>query len=111
MDAILEIAKLAGFWSLRTSGVSMRRTAKTAGALGARGTQRETKTVVCGESGALVNDPSLSERAEIVREKGTNRSTANEGRSNSIPGWTSAPRTAAERHPRCRSPRSARGDR
>ncbi len=35
----------------------------------------ETKNVTCGEGGALiVNDASLVERAEIVREKGTNRS-------------------------------------
>jgi dTDP-4-amino-4,6-dideoxygalactose transaminase len=35
----------------------------------------ETKNVICGEGGALViNDESLIERAEIVREKGTNRS-------------------------------------
>ena len=35
----------------------------------------ETKNVICGEGGALViNDPDLIERAEIVREKGTNRS-------------------------------------
>jgi dTDP-4-amino-4,6-dideoxygalactose transaminase len=35
----------------------------------------ETKNVTCGEGGALlVNDPELFERAEIVREKGTNRS-------------------------------------
>ncbi|WNZ21447.1 dTDP-4-amino-4,6-dideoxygalactose transaminase [Leptolyngbya sp. NK1-12] len=35
----------------------------------------ETKNVVCGEGGALaINDPALIERAEIIREKGTNRS-------------------------------------
>jgi dTDP-4-amino-4,6-dideoxygalactose transaminase len=35
----------------------------------------ETKNVTCGEGGALiVNDPSLMERAEIIREKGTDRS-------------------------------------
>jgi dTDP-4-amino-4,6-dideoxygalactose transaminase len=35
----------------------------------------ETKNVTCGEGGALVlNDASLVERAEILREKGTNRS-------------------------------------
>ena len=35
----------------------------------------ETKNFTCGEGGALiVNDPSLIERAEILREKGTNRS-------------------------------------
>ncbi len=35
----------------------------------------ETKNITCGEGGALlVNDPALLQRAEIVREKGTNRS-------------------------------------
>ncbi len=35
----------------------------------------ETKNVQCGEGGALlVNDPELVERAEILRDKGTNRS-------------------------------------
>ena len=34
----------------------------------------ETKNVICGEGGALlVNDPGWVERAEIVQEKGTNR--------------------------------------
>jgi dTDP-4-amino-4,6-dideoxygalactose transaminase len=34
-----------------------------------------TKNYVCGEGGALaINDPALIERAEILREKGTNRS-------------------------------------
>ncbi len=35
----------------------------------------ETKNIFSGEGGMLViNDPSLNERAEIIREKGTNRS-------------------------------------
>src|SRR5512136_2598973 len=35
----------------------------------------ETKNFTCGEGGALlINDPGLIERAEIIREKGTNRS-------------------------------------
>ena len=35
----------------------------------------ETKNFICGEGGALlINDPQYIERAEIVREKGTNRS-------------------------------------
>jgi dTDP-4-amino-4,6-dideoxygalactose transaminase len=35
----------------------------------------ETKNLSCGEGGALmINDPRLVERAEILREKGTNRS-------------------------------------
>jgi len=34
----------------------------------------ETKNVICGEGGALlVNDPRFGERAEMIREKGTNR--------------------------------------
>jgi dTDP-4-amino-4,6-dideoxygalactose transaminase len=47
------------------------------GTLGALGTQsfHDTKNVHCGEGGALlVNDASLKERAEMIREKGTNRS-------------------------------------
>ncbi|MCK4725767.1 MAG: dTDP-4-amino-4,6-dideoxygalactose transaminase, partial [Anaerolineales bacterium] len=35
----------------------------------------ETKNISCGEGGALIiNDPRYIERAEIIREKGTNRS-------------------------------------
>jgi dTDP-4-amino-4,6-dideoxygalactose transaminase len=35
----------------------------------------ETKNIMSGEGGALlINDPSFYERAEIIREKGTNRS-------------------------------------
>jgi len=47
------------------------------GSLGTMATQsfHETKNVTCGEGGALLlNDRSLRERAEIIREKGTNRS-------------------------------------
>jgi dTDP-4-amino-4,6-dideoxygalactose transaminase len=47
------------------------------GTLGALATQsfHETKNFICGEGGALiVNDPQYVERAEIIREKGTNRS-------------------------------------
>lgn len=47
------------------------------GTLGALATQsfHETKNITCGEGGALlINDPRFIERAEIVREKGTNRS-------------------------------------
>lgn len=40
----------------------------------------ETKNVICGEGGALVlNDRSLVERAEIIREKGTDRSKFHRG--------------------------------
>jgi len=50
---------------------------KYLGSFGALATQsfHETKNVTCGEGGAIIiNDKSLVERAEIVREKGTNRS-------------------------------------
>ena len=50
---------------------------RSLGTLGALGTQsfHETKNVTCGEGGALlVGDPALAARAEILREKGTNRS-------------------------------------
>jgi dTDP-4-amino-4,6-dideoxygalactose transaminase len=47
------------------------------GSVGATSTLsfHETKNLTCGEGGAIViNDPGLVERAEIIREKGTNRS-------------------------------------
>jgi dTDP-4-amino-4,6-dideoxygalactose transaminase len=47
------------------------------GTFGALATQsfHETKNFTCGEGGALlINDPRFIERAEILREKGTNRS-------------------------------------
>ena len=50
---------------------------RTLGTIGALATQsfHETKNVTCGEGGALlINDDALIERAEIAREKGTNRS-------------------------------------
>ena len=46
------------------------------GTFGSLATQsfHETKNITCGEGGALiVNDPNLAERAEILREKGTDR--------------------------------------
>jgi len=52
------------------------------GSLGAMATLsfHETKNVSCGEGGALVlNDRRLVERAEIVREKGTNRARFHRG--------------------------------
>ena len=46
------------------------------GTFGSLATQsfHETKNITCGEGGALiVNEPKLAERAEILREKGTDR--------------------------------------
>jgi len=50
---------------------------KHLGTFGSMATQsfHETKNISCGEGGALlINDPQYIERAEIIREKGTNRS-------------------------------------
>jgi dTDP-4-amino-4,6-dideoxygalactose transaminase len=50
---------------------------KYLGTFGAMATQsfHETKNISCGEGGALlINDQRFIERAEIIREKGTNRS-------------------------------------
>jgi dTDP-4-amino-4,6-dideoxygalactose transaminase len=50
---------------------------KPLGSLGSLATLsfHDTKNISCGEGGALlVNDPSLVSRAEVVREKGTDRS-------------------------------------
>ena len=47
------------------------------GTFGTLATQsfHETKNFICGEGGGLlINDPQYAERAEIIREKGTNRS-------------------------------------
>lgn len=50
---------------------------KYLGTFGTFATQsfHETKNITCGEGGALlVNDPRFIDRAEVIREKGTNRS-------------------------------------
>ncbi len=50
---------------------------KWLGTFGCLATQsfHETKNITCGEGGALlINEPRYGERAEIIREKGTNRS-------------------------------------
>jgi dTDP-4-amino-4,6-dideoxygalactose transaminase len=53
------------------------------GSIGALGTLsfHDTKNITAGEGGALfVNDPVFAERAEVIREKGTNRAEFLEGR-------------------------------
>ena len=47
----------------------------------------ETKNFICGEGGAIViNNDEFIERAEIIREKGTNRSKFFRGKSINIHG-------------------------
>ena len=78
MDAIMEIAgrhKLAVLED-NAHGLFARYKGKLLGTFGAMAAQsfHETKNFSCGEGGALlINDPALVERAEIIREKGTNR--------------------------------------
>lgn len=58
-------------------GLGARWQGQALGTFGALATQsfHDTKNVTSGEGGALlVNDPALRERAEVIREKGTNRS-------------------------------------
>lgn len=62
---------------------------KALGTIGCLGTLsfHESKNINCGEGGALIiNDPSLADRAEIIREKGTNRSSFFRGEVNKY-GW------------------------
>lgn len=79
MDTILEIAKQHGLAVIEDAaqGVMARYKGKPLGAIGALGAYsfHETKNVISGEGGALlINDVSFAERAEIIREKGTDRS-------------------------------------
>jgi len=78
MDFICETARRKGIPVVEDNahGLFGRYKGKLLGTFGALATQsfHETKNVICGEGGALVvNDPSFSERAEIIREKGTDR--------------------------------------
>lgn len=79
MDRIEAIAKKRGLEIVEDNahGLFGRYRGRNLGTFGALATQsfHETKNFSCGEGGALViNDPTHIERAEIIREKGTNRS-------------------------------------
>ena len=79
MDTIMSIAKQHGLKVVEDAAQGVMATYKgqALGSIGDLGAYsfHETKNVISGEGGALlVNDPELSLRAEIVREKGTDRS-------------------------------------
>ncbi|MFB2557298.1 dTDP-4-amino-4,6-dideoxygalactose transaminase [Herbiconiux liangxiaofengii] len=78
LDALLSVTASSGVALVEDNAHGFGGTAggHRLGTAGVLGTQsfHDTKNVHCGEGGALlVNDPALWERAEIVREKGTNR--------------------------------------
>ncbi len=79
MDAITEIAERRGLMLIEDNaqGIMCKYRGRPIGTFGALGALsfHETKNVISGEGGAIiVNDDTLVERAEIIREKGTNRS-------------------------------------
>jgi len=79
MDPIMAIAERHGIAVIEDNAHGLFGTYKGRylGTFGCLATQsfHETKNFICGEGGALlINDASYVERAEIIREKGTNRS-------------------------------------
>jgi dTDP-4-amino-4,6-dideoxygalactose transaminase len=79
MDAIQEIAGRRGIPIIEDNahGLLGEYRGKALGTFGSLATQsfHETKNFTCGEGGALlINDRQYIQRAEIIREKGTNRS-------------------------------------
>ncbi|NPV87575.1 MAG: dTDP-4-amino-4,6-dideoxygalactose transaminase [Anaerolineae bacterium] len=79
MDAILSIARRYHIPVIEDNahGLFGKYRGRYLGTIGEIATQsfHETKNITCGEGGALLlNDAKYTERAEIIREKGTNRS-------------------------------------
>lgn len=79
MDAIMTIARHHGVKVVEDAaqGVMASYKGRALGSIGDMGAYsfHETKNVISGEGGSLlVNDPKLALRAEIIREKGTDRS-------------------------------------
>jgi dTDP-4-amino-4,6-dideoxygalactose transaminase len=79
MDTIMAIARKYDLLVIEDAAQGIMATYKgrPLGSIGHMGclSFHETKNIISGEGGALlVNDPGFAERAEIIREKGTNRS-------------------------------------
>ena len=85
MDEIMAIAGKHGLYVVEDAaqGVSASYRGRPLGSIGHLGafSFHETKNVISGEGGALlINDPRFVDRAQIIREKGTNRTAFFEGR-------------------------------
>lgn len=79
MDTIMAIARKHDLIVIEDAaqGIMSTYRQRPLGSIGHLGTLsfHETKNIISGEGGALlVNDPMLIDRAEVIREKGTNRS-------------------------------------
>lgn len=79
MDTIIDIARCHGLAVVEDAAQGVMSTYKgqALGSIGDMGCYsfHETKNIISGEGGALlVNNPKYAERAEIIREKGTDRS-------------------------------------
>jgi len=79
MDVIMDIAKRHNLLIVEDAahGIEAKYKDKYLGAIGDIGcfSFHETKNCICGEGGAIaINNAKFFERAEIIREKGTNRS-------------------------------------
>ena len=79
MDTIMSIARNHNLLVIEDAaqGVMATYKGRALGSIGDLGCYsfHETKNITCGEGGALlINNPAFADRAEIIREKGTNRS-------------------------------------
>jgi dTDP-4-amino-4,6-dideoxygalactose transaminase len=79
MDVIMAVAERHGLLVIEDAAQGIMSTfqGRPLGSIGHLGALsfHETKNIISGEGGALlINDPALADRAEIIREKGTNRS-------------------------------------
>jgi dTDP-4-amino-4,6-dideoxygalactose transaminase len=78
MDRIMAIARRHNLLVVEDAaqGVNSFYNGRALGSIGDLGCYsfHETKNYICGEGGALcINDPAMTQRAEIIRDKGTNR--------------------------------------
>jgi dTDP-4-amino-4,6-dideoxygalactose transaminase len=79
MDALLDLCRRRSFKVVEDAAQALgaRWHGRPLGTLGDAGcfSFHESKNITCGEGGALaIGDPDLARRAEVIREKGTNRS-------------------------------------